>query len=70
MKDKEKRTPGKYKEEYSKIIQGKKVHITEETVVGRDFEILSFSREYDPPLPYEVARVTQSVEVSDSKSES
>jgi len=52
MIDVEKREPGKYKEEYSKIIHGIKVRITEETVVGRKFEILSFSREYDPAIPY------------------
>jgi len=52
MKDNEKRNAGKYKDEYSKIINGVKVRITEETVVGRDYEILSFARSYDPPIPY------------------
>ena len=54
MIDTEKRNPGKYKEEYSEIFHGKKVHVTEETVVGRNFEIISFSKEYNPPIPYKM----------------
>jgi len=52
MKDEQKRKKGKYKEEYSKIIYGVKVHIIEELKIGRDYEILGFSRTYDPPIPY------------------
>jgi len=52
MTDEKKREQGKYVDEYSKIIYGKKVQITETTVVGRGYEILSFAREYNPPLAY------------------
>ena len=52
MKDTKKRDKGTYKEEYSKIINGTKVQITEITKVGRDYEILSFDRDYNPPVPY------------------
>ena len=52
MIDTEKRNPGKYQDKYSKIINGVKVQIVEDTVVGRKFEILSFSREYHPPVPF------------------
>jgi len=52
MIDIEKRNPGKYQGKYSKIVNGVKVQITEDTVVGRKFEILSFSREYNPAIPY------------------
>ena len=52
MKDSEKRDKGKYKDSFSKIINGTKVQITEETKVGRDFEILGFSRSYNPPVPH------------------
>ena len=52
MVDEKKRAKGKYKEVYSKIIYGVKVEITEETFVGRNFEIMNFSREYNPPIPY------------------
>ncbi len=52
MKDKEKRIKGTYTEVYSKIINGVKVEITEETKVGRSFEIIGFSRGYNPPVPY------------------
>ena len=52
MKDVKNRVKGKYTEEYSMIVYGVKVQIKEETVVGRDFEVMSFSREYNPPVPY------------------
>ena len=52
VKDIENREKGKYKEDYSKIINGTKVQITEETTVGRDFEILGFNRSYNPPVPH------------------
>ena len=52
MKDIEKRNPGLYKEEYSKIIYGKKVVIKEETKIGNNCEIINFSRTYNPPIPY------------------
>ena len=52
MKDEQKREKGKYIEEYSKIVNGVKVQITEETQVGRDYEILGFYRAYDPAIPF------------------
>ena len=52
MKDINMRDKGTYKEEYSTIIYGMKVHVIETTVVGRNSEILNFSREYNPPIPY------------------
>jgi hypothetical protein len=52
MTDEKKRNPGKYSEEYSKIVHGKKVRIKETTVVGRKHEILSFTREFDPAVPF------------------
>ena len=52
MQDEKQRAKGKYTEKYSKIINGVKVQITEETKVGRDFEIMSFDRTYNPPIPY------------------
>jgi hypothetical protein len=52
MIDEKKREQGKYIDKYSKIIHGKKVEITETTVVGRRYEVLSFAREYNPPVPY------------------
>ena len=54
MKDTEKRAKGKYKEVYSKIIDGVKVEITEETFIGRDYEVMNFAREYNPPVPYKM----------------
>jgi len=51
MKDTKERKQGKYSEEYSKIVNGVKVQIKEETIVGRDFEIMSFSRDYNPAVP-------------------
>jgi hypothetical protein len=56
VKDERKRAQGKYQEKFSKIIHGVKVQITEDTVVGRDYEILSWARSYDPPIPYKSAR--------------
>ena len=52
MKDEQKREKGKYIEEYSKIMNGVKVQVKEETQVGRDYEILGFSRAYDPAIPF------------------
>ena len=52
MKDTEQRPKGNYTEVYSKIINGVKVEITEETKVGRDFEIIGFSRSYNPAVPF------------------
>ena len=52
MIDEKKRNKGKYKETFSKIIDGKRVQITEETTIGRNFEILGFSRGYNPPIIY------------------
>lgn len=52
MKDEQKRIKGTYTEVYSKIIYGVKVEITEETKVGRDFEIIGFSRGYNPAIPF------------------
>jgi len=52
MKDTKERKQGKYTDEYSKIVNGVKVQIKEDTVIGRDYEILSFSREYNPAVPY------------------
>ncbi len=54
MKDEQKRKQGKYSDEYSKIVNGVKVQIKEETVVGRDYEIMSFYREYNPAVPSSV----------------
>ena len=52
MIDTEKREKGTYVEEFSKIINGVKVQIKEETKVGRDFEIIGFTRNYNPAVPY------------------
>lgn len=54
MKDTKEREKGKYVDEYSKIINGKKVQIKETTTVGRGFEIMSFDREYNPSIPYKI----------------
>ena len=53
MKDEKNREQGKYTEKYFKMYNGVNTEITEETKVGRDFEILSFARTYNPPVPYE-----------------
>ena len=45
MKDTKKREKGKYKEDFVKIVNGQPYHMIEETTIGRDFEIISFSRE-------------------------
>ena len=52
MKDEERREKGKYTIKYSKNIDNKMYEITETTIIGRDFEILNFVREYNPPLIY------------------
>ena len=52
MIDEKQRPKGKYTDEYSEIIYGVKVHIKETTVVGRNFEVMNFAREYDPAIPY------------------
>ncbi len=52
MKDEKQRVKGKYIDEYSKIINGMKVQITETTKIGRDYEVLSFDRDYNPALPF------------------
>ena len=52
MQDEQKRESGKYVEEFSKVIYGVKVQIKETTVIGRDFEIMNFTREYEPAIPY------------------
>jgi len=53
MKDEEKRNPGKYKVEYDRYLYGEKIQVIEEVVIGRDFEVLSFSRGYIPPIPFD-----------------
>lgn len=50
--DKDEREKGVYKEVYSKIIDGKKVEITEITKIGRDFVVINFERNYNPAIPY------------------
>jgi hypothetical protein len=52
MKDFKKRSKGKYKEEFIKNIDGKNYKIIEEYSIGRNYEILNFSRSYSPPIPY------------------
>ena len=52
MKDVSERDKGKYEETYTITIDEVIYTITEVTVVGRNFEILSFTREYNPPLKY------------------
>ena len=52
MMDEFKREKGKYVSTDEKIINSILYKITETIVIGRDYEILNFSREYSPPLKY------------------
>ena len=52
MIDKEKRVPGTYTEIKNKNINNVIYKITETVKVGKNFEILNFVREYNPPLAY------------------
>jgi len=52
MKDIEKREKGKYKKTFKKIIDSKEYTITEEYTIGRDFEIIGYSREFNPAITY------------------
>ena len=52
MKDTEKREKGKYTTTYEMVQDDVTYTVTETTVVGRDFEIMNFQREYNPPIPY------------------
>ena len=54
MKDEQRRDKGKYIEETETAI--------EETVIGNNYEILSFSREYFNPEPYKITRADGSYE--------
>ena len=52
MKDTEKREKGKYTITYEIIQDDVTYNVIEVTTVGRDFEIMNFQREYQPPIPY------------------
>ncbi len=56
MKDEMKREKGKYVEQFSKTVDNREdvtvYKIIETTIVGRNYEVLSFVREYDPAIPY------------------
>jgi len=52
MKDEKGREKGKYTETFVKNIEGIQYTKTEMTVIGRDSEILNFSRDYNPPMKF------------------
>jgi len=54
MKDIEERSAGKYSEDRIEVIDNIKTEITETTIVGRNFEILNFVREYNPPIKFKI----------------
>ena len=54
MRDEKKRNKGKYTETFTKEKNGITYTMIETTVVGRDYEILNFSREYKPGLKYPI----------------
>ena len=54
MKDEQEREKGKYEEKSTKVKDNVIYTMTETTVVGRDFEIMSYSREYTPGLKYPI----------------
>lgn len=55
VKDKETRPKGKYVKTFKKEVDKIIYTVTETTVVGRDFEIMNFQREYNPPIPSEIS---------------
>jgi hypothetical protein len=52
MKDTQERPKGRYEEVFEKIVNGEKFIMTETTIVGRDFEIMNFQREYKPGIKF------------------
>jgi len=52
MKDDKKREKGKYTETYTKTRNGIVYTMIETVIVGRDFEIMNYQREYKPGIKY------------------
>jgi len=52
MKDEKKREKGKYTEIFQKEKDGVIYTMTEVFVIGKDYEILNYSREYNPGIKY------------------
>ena len=50
MKDEMNRPKGKYTETFTKVHDGVTYTMTETTVIGRDFEIMNFQKEYSPGI--------------------
>jgi len=51
MKDEDKRPKGKYVISYEKTVNGIETTVTETTIVGKYFEVLSYQFDYNPPVP-------------------
>lgn len=54
MKDEQKRKKGKYVEKFIKEKDGIIYTMIETVIIGRDSEILNYSREYNPGLKYPI----------------
>ena len=52
MKDPEKRPKGKYQETFTKVKDSIIYTMVETVIIGRDFEIMNFQREYNPGMKY------------------
>ena len=52
MKDEKERDKGKYTETFTKERDGIIYEMIEVTVIGRNSEILNYSREYNPGIKY------------------
>ncbi len=52
MKDEQEREQGRHIEVYEKVMNGVNQTITETTIVGKNFEVINFTREYNPGYVY------------------
>jgi len=52
MIDSEKRSPGKYIKKYSINKNGISYKIKELITIGRNYEVLNYVKEYNPPIPF------------------
>jgi len=52
MKDEQKRDKGKYEEVFTKSYNGVTFTMIETTVVGRDYEIMNYQREFKPGIKF------------------
>ena len=52
MKDEQKRDKGRYEEVFTKVHNGETFIMIETTVVGRNYEVMNFQREYKPGIKF------------------